>query len=211
MPLKQLVALIHDEDAFAQQISDALMTHSFWKFQRMSSLIEKFFEEVNPVFPPNVLLLAPTSGQVDNLPLIPKLTQLLPQMAIVAVIQNAASDALTDVLKMGVHGIYDQEKPLSELWKAIAYAEIQEGFLNPELSIAQYETLYPSEKTLEVAELLPPEQAVVLYLLQGDSYPMIAHKMQIDLNMIRGYIKAIYKKFDIHSKEELFQKFPLVH
>ncbi len=211
MAFKQLVALIHDDNLLAQQISDSLEEHSFWKFQRMDVSIEKFFEEVNPVFPPDILLLATASGQTDNLPTIPKLTQFLPNLAIVVLIPKVESGILAEVLKMGVHGIYDQEWPLSELWKAMAYAKIQGDYLDTMLSIAQLNTLYPSEKTLAQVGLLPLEQEVVLYLLQGYSYPMIAKVMQVDLNVIRNYIKSIYKKLDIHTKEELFRQFPLGH
>ncbi len=51
------------------------------------------------------------------------------------------------------------------------------------------------------------EQDVVRLVVDGFSNREIADKLFLSLETIRWYIKEIYSKLDVHSREELIQRF----
>lgn len=58
-------------------------------------------------------------------------------------------------------------------------------------------------KILQKRKLSPREIEVALLLLKGNSIAAIAEKLFISENTIRGHAKSIYKKLDIHSRQDL--------
>ncbi|MDO5043105.1 MAG: helix-turn-helix transcriptional regulator [Slackia sp.] len=63
------------------------------------------------------------------------------------------------------------------------------------------------EARLEALSIVDPlsqrEQEVTELLLHGNTVPAIARKLFISENTVRGHTKNIYRKLDIHSKQEL--------
>jgi DNA-binding NarL/FixJ family response regulator len=58
-----------------------------------------------------------------------------------------------------------------------------------------------------VDELNSREKQIVEGIIDGLSYKLIADKYQISIDTVRKYIKSVYKKLQINSKAELFNKY----
>jgi DNA-binding NarL/FixJ family response regulator len=58
-----------------------------------------------------------------------------------------------------------------------------------------------------VDELNSREKQIVEGIIGGLSYKLIADKYQISIDTVRKYIKSVYKKLQINSKAELFNKY----
>ena len=56
-------------------------------------------------------------------------------------------------------------------------------------------------------ELNNREKQIVEGIIDGLSYKLIADKYQISIDTVRKYIKSVYKKIQINSKAELFNKY----
>jgi DNA-binding NarL/FixJ family response regulator len=56
-------------------------------------------------------------------------------------------------------------------------------------------------------ELNNREKQIVEGIIGGLSYKLIADKYQISIDTVRKYIKSVYKKLQINSKAELFNKY----
>ena len=54
-----------------------------------------------------------------------------------------------------------------------------------------------------VEPLSPRETEVASLMLRGNTVPAIARKLFISENTVRGHTKAIYRKLNVHSKQEL--------
>lgn len=69
---------------------------------------------------------------------------------------------------------------------------------------SRQDALEPRTKMLQTHYLLTDREAeVVLHLAQGRSKTAIGEKLFISENTVRTYVKNIYQKLDIHSKQEL--------
>ncbi len=62
--------------------------------------------------------------------------------------------------------------------------------------------------TLDLAEPFSPrEREVVALVLRGNNVPAIARKLYISENTTRDHMKSIYRKADVHSRQELIDLF----
>ena len=50
------------------------------------------------------------------------------------------------------------------------------------------------------------EKIILACLLRGMSYKLIASTCFISVNTVRGHIRSIYEKLDVHSKSEAIVK-----
>ena len=60
----------------------------------------------------------------------------------------------------------------------------------------------PAEKDERMDRLSPRETEVLKFLSDGNSYKMIADKMQISYSTVNNHIKKIYEKLQVHSLGE---------
>jgi DNA-binding CsgD family transcriptional regulator len=68
-------------------------------------------------------------------------------------------------------------------------------------------TSVPEEKGQASADLTPRLQSVLHLLMEGHSAKRIAFLLKLSDHTVRGYIKAIYKHFDVSSRAELMRRF----
>ena len=57
-----------------------------------------------------------------------------------------------------------------------------------------------------VFNLSAREKEILKCLVEGMSYKMVADKCFISIETVRGYIKTIYEKLQVHSKSEAVVK-----
>ncbi|HEY5968019.1 MAG TPA: helix-turn-helix transcriptional regulator, partial [Chitinophagaceae bacterium] len=57
-----------------------------------------------------------------------------------------------------------------------------------------------------VFNLSAREKEILKCLVEGMSYKMAAEKCFISIETVRGYIKTIYEKLNVHSKSEAVVK-----
>jgi len=54
--------------------------------------------------------------------------------------------------------------------------------------------------------LTPKEKQIVIGLVDGLSYKLLADRMDVSIDTIRFHIKNIYKKLHVNSKTEVISK-----
>ena len=62
------------------------------------------------------------------------------------------------------------------------------------------------KKSANIFNLSAREKEVLKCLVEGMSYKMVAAKCFISIETVRGYIKTIYEKLQVHSKSEVVAK-----
>ena len=64
----------------------------------------------------------------------------------------------------------------------------------------------PGESKAFAEELSPRERDVFTYLAQGRGSEYIAEQLGVSYHTVRAHVRSIYKKLDVHSREELLDK-----
>ena len=66
---------------------------------------------------------------------------------------------------------------------------------------------WPHESCAEVPQLSPQQRVVLNLLLDGHGRKQISHQMELTENTIAGYIKDVYRHFQVNSHAQLMCKF----
>lgn len=66
---------------------------------------------------------------------------------------------------------------------------------------------FPDRESREVAQLYPRHRTILNLLCDGWSRKKIADHLDLSINTVHGYSKAIFKHFGVHSQSELIARF----
>lgn len=78
--------------------------------------------------------------------------------------------------------------------------------MSPQIARKVIQYFNPGTKPVPVSPLSDKEREVVVGLVDGLSYKMIADRMDITIETVRTHIKNIYRKLHVHSKAEVITK-----
>ena len=78
--------------------------------------------------------------------------------------------------------------------------------MSPQIARKVIDYFQVKEKKPSQSILTEKEKEIVLCLVDGLSYKMIADKCFISLETVRSHIKNIYKKLHVHSKADVIRK-----
>jgi DNA-binding CsgD family transcriptional regulator len=70
-----------------------------------------------------------------------------------------------------------------------------------------HEQGWPEDRGVTVHALSKRQRLTLNLLIIGQSHKQIAERMKISPHTVSGYIKAIYRHFDVHSQAELMRRF----
>ena len=87
--------------------------------------------------------------------------------------------------------------------KVIGYFAMQP---NSSTEISKQQKSTEKTSSNQESELTMREQEIVIGLVDGLSYKMIADRMAISLDTVRAHIRNIYKKLHVNSKAEVIAK-----
>ncbi len=90
--------------------------------------------------------------------------------------------------------------PFSEREKCITHLVLSEVYW---LHLSDW----PEDKGVTVPKLSPRQRVVLNLLLEGLGRKQMAAHMDIAENTVSGYVKDVYRHFDVHSHAELMKKF----
>jgi DNA-binding NarL/FixJ family response regulator len=130
-----------------------------------------------------------------------------PAMQILMLTVYAEQDKVFESICNGACGYLLKKTPPAKLLEAIREAYEGGAPMSPEIA-RQVVTLF--QKTVvpeKVDEQLTPQEVRLLQLLSdGYSYQGAAGQLNISVNTVRNYIRSIYDKLHVHSKNEAVSK-----
>lgn len=68
--------------------------------------------------------------------------------------------------------------------------------------------VFPDPKSQDFARLYPRHRTILRLLRKGWSRKKIASHLNVSINTVHGYAKAIFQHFGVHSQAELVSRFP---
>jgi DNA-binding NarL/FixJ family response regulator len=110
---------------------------------------------------------------------------------------------IVESLCNGAVGYLLKRTPPARLLDAIREAHEGGAPMSPEIArrvVAMFRELAPPARTTPPPALAPAERRLLALLVQGLSYQECATQLQVSVNTVRSYIRAIYDKLQVHSK-----------
>jgi len=130
-----------------------------------------------------------------------------PSMQILMLTIYAEQDKVFESICNGASGYLLKKTPPAKLLEAIKEAHEGGAPMSPEIA-RKVVTLFQKTGPPEIIdERLTPQEVRLLKLLsEGYSYQGAAGQMNVSINTVRNYIRSIYEKLHVHSKNEAVSK-----
>lgn len=130
-----------------------------------------------------------------------------PAMQILMLTVYAEQDKVFESICNGASGYLLKKTPPIKLLEAIKEAHEGGAPMSPEIA-RKVVTLFQKTGPPEIIdERLTPQEVRLLKLLsEGYSYLSAAGQMNVSVNTVRNYIRSIYDKLHVHSKNEAVSK-----
>jgi DNA-binding NarL/FixJ family response regulator len=130
-----------------------------------------------------------------------------PEIDIIMLTVYHESDKIFQSLCAGASGYLLKNTPLDEIKEGILSLASGGSPMSPQIARKVIEFFNPSKnKHTNTSPLSIREKEIVVGLVDGLSYKMIADRMNISIETVRFHIKKIYKKLHVNCKAEVISK-----
>ena len=128
----------------------------------------------------------------------------LPNSDVVMLTVHDDAERIFKCLQGGASGYLLKNSPLEEIKHYLSILSIGGSPMSPRIARKVIEYFQPKKKLEK--PLSEREYDIVLALVEGLSYKMIADKYDISLDTVRQHIRNVYRKLNVNSKGEVITK-----
>jgi len=165
-----------------------------------------------PVDKPSVVLMDIKMKGMDGIECVRHLKEKMPEILVIMLTVFEDEDLIFDALMAGATGYLLKRQPPEQLLEAIH--ELLAGGSPMSATIARkvvkllQRSGAPGKPSGGARLLLSDRQREMLELLAaGEPYKAIADKMGLSIHTVRGYIRRIYEKLQVHTRTEAVAKY----
>lgn len=205
------VGIVEDDKDIRTGIQKYLSHQKEFLCEVVGESVEEFLAKAKHVEFPEVILSdigLPGMSGIDGMRLI---KEEHPDTDIIMLTVYNDWQKIFDSLRAGASGYLIKNTPLAEIKKAIETVRAGGSVMSPEIARKVMEHFNSPESQQAVKSqpeslLTPKEKEIVIGLVDGLSYKLLADRMNISIDTIRFHIKNIYKKLHVNSKAEVISK-----
>ena len=199
-------AIVEDDAEIRSNVSDYLKNQDRFDLQFSAGSMEKALDELKKKKIPDVLLLDIGLPGMSGLNGIKLIKELYPDCDIIMFTVHDDPNRIFEALCNGASGYLLKNTPFSEISRAIMDLYAGGAPMSPQIARKVIQHFNPGAKPAHVSPLSDKEREVVVGLVDGLSYKMIADRLDITIETVRSHIKNIYRKLHVHSKAEVITK-----
>lgn len=199
------VGIVEDDKEIQGAVKEYLDDQRDFKCSLACESVELFMNQLNEETLPNIILMdigLPGMSGINGIKLI---KEQYPDINIIVFTVYHDSDKIFQSLCAGASGYLLKNAPFSELKQAISIVYEGGASMSPQIARNVIE-FFQEPKRKPESVLTDKEREIVMGLVDGMSYQMIADQSYISIETVRSHIKNLYKKLQVHSKAELIKK-----
>ncbi|WKZ59621.1 MAG: response regulator transcription factor [Cyclobacteriaceae bacterium] len=200
-----LVGIIEDDNQIRGLLQQYLDRQPGFSCTMVNNSVESFRKALSPENQPDVLLMdigLPGMSGIDGMKLI---KQDYPDVDIIMLTVYNDADKIFQSLCAGATGYLLKNTPLEEIKEGIELLTRGGSPMSPQIARKVID-FFSTERKKVTSPLSEKEKEIVIGLVDGLSYKLIADRMSISLETVRFHIKNIYRKLHVHSKAEVISK-----
>jgi len=156
---------------------------------------------------PEVILMdigLPGMSGIDGMKII---NEMYPDIDIIMLTVYHDSEKIFQSLCAGASGYLLKNTPLEEIKEGILSLANGGSPMSPQIATKVIEFFQPNkDKRPKGSPLSIREREIIVGLVDGLSYKMIADRMNISIETVRFHIKNIYRKLHVNCKAEVISK-----
>jgi DNA-binding NarL/FixJ family response regulator len=200
------IAIIEDHPTIRQTYATYLGAQPEFKLVLVAGSVEEFLETVGEAATPPRLVLSdiglPGLSGIEG---VSRIRQTLPAAEVVLITVFSEAERVFQALCAGAVGYLLKSTSLSEVKAGLLDVLAGGSPMSP--AIARHVVRYfrPAPAVSEI--LTARELQLVQAIEEGLSYKLVAERMSISINTVRTFIRRIYDKLQVNSRNELTARY----
>jgi DNA-binding NarL/FixJ family response regulator len=201
-----LVSLIEDDREIREAICSFLNSQSNMLCELAEESVERFLRHLRPENVPDVILMDIGLPGMSGISGIKLIKEKYPDIDIIMLTVHNDPHKIFQSLCAGASGYLLKTTPFTEIKKSIEELYAGGAPMTPQIARRVIEYFHPGEGLKTESPLTDKEKEVVMDLVDGLSYKMIADKQGVSIETVRTHIKHIYTKLHVHCKADVIRK-----
>ena len=200
------LAIVEDDREVREALKDFCNRQSGMVCDLAFDSAEGFFDGIKGGAPPDVVLMDIGLPGLSGINAIRLLKDEHPSVNVIMLTVYMDPHKIFDSLCAGASGYLLKTTPFAEIRDAIQMVNAGGAPMSPQIARKVIEHFQRKSAPVPAADLTGREREIVLGLVEGLSYKMLASRMNVTIETIRTHIKNIYQKLQIHSKAEVISR-----
>jgi DNA-binding NarL/FixJ family response regulator len=200
------IAIIEDIKNIRETLKEFLGTQEEILVESASGSVEEFLKALSEESLIDVILLDIGLPGISGLGAIQMLKEKVPLSEIIMLTIHDDPDKIFRAIKAGALGYLLKNTPLMEIKEAIIEVVNGGAPMSPPIARKIIRFFDASKKIEKKNNLTEKERLIISYMVDGQSFKMIAGNLNNSLETIKYHCKSIYKKLHINSKSEVIAK-----
>jgi DNA-binding NarL/FixJ family response regulator len=167
---------------------------------------EELLSNLSPRSAPDVILMDIGLPGMSGIGAMKIIRERFPDIDIIVLTVYHDPHRIFQSLCAGASGYLLKTTPFPEIRRAIELVRNGGAPMSPQIARKVVDYFRSEEDVHGPSALTPRERQVVLSLVEGMSYKMIAGCMNVSLETVRSHIKSIYRKLHVHGKAEVISR-----
>lgn len=199
------IALIEDDIELKELLEKYLNFQDDFNVVLSVVSAEDFFEEFKQIEKIDILIMDIGLPGISGIDALPKIKQRLPHTEIIMLTVHDDSEKVFQSLRRGASGYLLKNTPLDKIKESIEQIFAGGSPMSPNIARKIVEFFNPKQNEGQ-KELSTREKEIVVALVDGLSYKLVADRLDISIDTVRQHIRSIYRKLNVNSKAEVISK-----
>jgi len=199
------IALIEDDIELKELLEKYLNFQDDFNVVLSVVSAEDFFEEFKQIEKIDILIMDIGLPGISGIDALPKIKQHLPHTEIIMLTVHDDSEKVFQSLRRGASGYLLKNTPLDKIKESIEQIFAGGSPMSPNIARKIVEFFNPKQNEGQ-KELSTREKEIVVALVDGLSYKLVADRLDISIDTVRQHIRSIYRKLNVNSKAEVISK-----
>lgn len=200
------VAIIEDDYEVREAICSFLNSQADVLCELAEETVENFLRRLTADNLPEVILMDIGLPGMSGISGIKLIKEKYPDIDIIMLTVHNDPHKIFQSLCAGASGYLLKTTPFMEIKKSIEGLYAGGAPMSPQIARRVIEYFHPGEGSKTESPLTDKEKEVVMDLVDGLSYKMIADKQGVSIETVRTHIKHIYTKLHVHCKADVIRK-----
>ena len=200
------IAIIEDDKEVREAIQQYLNSLSHIQCVASNESVEDFLMEMNEENTPDIILMDIGLPGMSGISGIKLIKEKYPVIDIIMLTVYDDAHKIFQSLCAGASGYLLKNRPFEEIKQAVEMLKSGGAPMTPQIARKVIEYFQPEKAPKSKSQLTDKEKEIVVGLVDGLSYKMIADRMNISIETVRTHIKNIYAKLHVHCKAEVITK-----
>jgi DNA-binding NarL/FixJ family response regulator len=200
------VGIVEDDSEVREAICSYLNDQENMQCKLAEESVEKFMRFLYPDKLPDVILMDIGLPGMSGISGIKLIKEKYPEIDILMLTVHNEPHKIFQSLCAGATGYLLKTTPLTGIKKFIEELSMGGAPMSPQIARRVIEYFQEGKEEKKESPLTDKEKEIVLDLVDGLSYKMIADKQSVSIDTVRTHIKHIYYKLHVHCKADVIRK-----